>query len=164
MCAKATTESEQDPAGDEGWSFERAGRRLPHLLWETDALVRALIDLESGDAHLSRSALGTLMQIAHSPGSTISELARVGVRTQQSVSQVVARLERLGFVERRLQDGRAIGLHITEPGLAAVLVGDRCEASEEQELSELLGAERYEQLCELLAQACAVLTEPASRR
>jgi DNA-binding MarR family transcriptional regulator len=58
------------------------------------------------DIQLSLASMGALERIAAYPGITASELARQAFKTQQAVSQVTSRLERLGYVERRLGPGR----------------------------------------------------------
>ncbi len=148
------------PTGDrrpDGWNIECAEARLGHLLWETAGLARSIFESAVAELPLSKMGLGLLMRIADQPGVTVSKLARDGFATQQSVSQVVGRLERLGYVERRLGSGRGIALHITASGKAAMIAGDAQEREFECQYRELLGAERYEQLCELLIEARAQL-------
>lgn len=137
----------------------RAENRLGHLLWEAASLTRSLEEPALESSELRKASLGCLMQIAANPGITVSELARAGLSSQQSSSQVVARLERLQYVERRLRTGRRIGLYITATGMQSMLAGDAREAQFESELSELLGRQHYDLLCELLTEARARLRE-----
>lgn len=139
--------------------MEHAESRLGHLLWETAGLTRSISESTVAGLPLSKMSLGLLMRIVAHPGVTVTKLARDGFATQQSVSQVASRLERLGYIERRLGSGRGIGLYITDSGKAAVIAGDAQERECEREYRELLGAEHYEQLCELLIEARARLRQ-----
>jgi DNA-binding MarR family transcriptional regulator len=143
----------------DGWSMERAEGRLGHLLWETAGLTRSISESAVAGLPLSKMGLGCLMRIADQPGITVTQLARDGFATQQSVSQVAGRLERLGYVERRLGSGRGIGLYITDVGTAAMIAGDARERECERQYRQLLGDERYATLCELLSEARARLRE-----
>ena len=81
--------------------------------------VTLLGDAEFAGSGLTLPAVGALDMIATWPGSTVAELSRRSPKTPQAISQVVARLERLGYVERRLGPGRGVGLYITEAGSTA---------------------------------------------
>jgi DNA-binding MarR family transcriptional regulator len=99
---------------------------------------------------LSQAAIGALTKIAAEPGITASGLARSGFKTQQAASQITGRLERHGFIERRLGPGRGVGLHITPAGEQAVTDGLASEREVERQLESLIGSERYEALREHL--------------
>ncbi len=147
--------------------------RLGHLLWETSSRLRLLAESAMSDTQLHHPSIGALQTIATQPGITVSQLARRALKSQQSVSQIVARLERLGYVERRLGSGRSVGLYITVAGTAALAAGNAQEASFEQQIELLLGRARYSQLRSLLQQTRALLiaradehrpTDAAARR
>ena len=126
---------------------------LGHLLWEVSSLATILGEAELADTPLSLPSLGVLDQIAAAPGTTVAEIARRTPKTQQAVSQAVARLEKLGWIERRLGSGRGVGLHITDAGEALRAEGTIREERLEADLRERLGGGRYEELCALLEQA-----------
>jgi DNA-binding MarR family transcriptional regulator len=124
---------------------------LGHLLWETYYLANAFSEpVMDARTPLSQAAIGALTKIAKEPGITASGLARSGFKTQQAASQITGRLERLGFVERRLGAGRGVGLHITAAGEQAVTDGIASEREVERQLEALIGSKQYEQLRELL--------------
>jgi DNA-binding MarR family transcriptional regulator len=132
-------------------SGELPGRdRIGHLLWETSARVMVLAEPLLEDIQLSLASMGALERIAAEPGITASELARQAFKTQQAVSQVTGRLERLGYVERRLGSGRGVGLHPTKQGMAALAEGTAHEAEIDARLQEMLGVQDAEQLRALL--------------
>ncbi|MCW2994983.1 MAG: transcriptional regulator, MarR family [Conexibacter sp.] len=147
-----------DEPADERWAHT-----LGHLLWEVSAhtsqLSEATLARVPGDVTLTPASVGLLDQIASQPGTTIAEIARRTPKTPQAISQVVARLEKHGFVERRLAGGRAIGLHITESGAAARTAGTAAEDAVEAQLEDVLGSERYEALRRLLDEARTALSE-----
>ena len=136
---------------------------LGHLLWEVSARTAQLADAALADTGLTVAAVGLLDQIATQPGITMAEIARQTPKSPQAISQMVARMERLGFVERRLAGGRSIGLHITDAGGRARAAGNAAEDGFEQELRSTLGAERYEQLRATLRDARALLAEMRGR-
>jgi DNA-binding MarR family transcriptional regulator len=100
-----------------------------------------------------------LIAVLEEPGMTVAEISRRIPKTQQTISQVVARLEKLGLIERRLGSGRGVGLYVTDAGREMAQVA----AAREQELSarlrELLGEERSRALTELLHESRAILQE-----
>ena len=63
------------------------------------------------------------------------------------------RLERLGFIERRVGAGRAVALHPTVAGRAASADGVERELGSERQIRMSLGVKRYETLLALLAEA-----------
>jgi DNA-binding MarR family transcriptional regulator len=138
---------------------ERWAHRLGHLLWETYFRMSLLADAEFADSSLSSPAIGVLDMTSEWPGSTIAELARRGPKTPQAVSQVVSRLERLGFIERRLGHGRGVGLYITPAGVQARAEGHRHELAVEQKLLAQLGPDLYEELKTALDRARSALSQ-----
>jgi DNA-binding MarR family transcriptional regulator len=132
--------------------------RLGHLLWEVSAYTTALSETALADSPLSHSGIGILNTVAAEPGITVAEIARRSPKTPQAVSQVTARLEKLGLLERRVAEGRGVALHLTAAGHAEQAKGDGREEAFEQGLREALGAERYDALCRLLGEARTVIT------
>jgi DNA-binding MarR family transcriptional regulator len=133
--------------------------RLGHLLWEVGARVSLL-----GEAALARTPLtsrmaGMLEAIATDPGTSIAEISRKVPVTPQAVSQVVVRLEGMGYLERRSGErGRGVALFVTEAGEKALAEADARKATLNQELAEALGEERHEELVRLLREALPVVT------
>jgi len=130
-----------------------------HLLWECYARMIPLADELFADGELTLSLAGTLDMVSTWPGSTAAELSRRSPKSQQAISQLVAKLERLGYVERRVGPGRGVGLYLSTAGEAALADGNRREDALESRLRELLGEETYAQLGELLERAGASLAD-----
>ncbi len=136
------------PSADEARETSLPGSdNLGHLLWETYYLANAFAEpVMDARTPLSQAAIGALTKIASEPGITASGLARAGFKTQQAASQITGRLERLGFVERRLGVGRGVGLYITAAGERAVTDGLTSEREVERQLEALIGSKRYAEL------------------
>jgi DNA-binding MarR family transcriptional regulator len=133
--------------------------RLGHLLWEVGARVGLL-----GEAALSRTPLtsrmaGMLEAIEADPGTSIAEISRKVPVSPQAVSQVVTRLEGLGYLERRSGErGRGVALHVTEAGKAAAAEADARKEALNQEIAAALGEERHAELVELLKETLPIVT------
>jgi DNA-binding MarR family transcriptional regulator len=125
--------------------------------------VSLLGEAELADTPLTLPSLGLLDIIGAFPGITVAEISRRLPTTQQSISQTVARLEKLGYVERRLGPRRGVGLHITRAGHQAHQQGTAREKALDQRLEHLLGAERHRELCALLEQARELLISEDQR-
>ena len=102
---------------------------------------------------------GILDMINTLPGATAAELARHTPKTQQAVSQLVSRLEKLGYVERRVGPGRGVGLYLTPAGEAACLEGNRREEELEGRIRELLGDQTFTRFRAQLEKANAGLSK-----
>jgi DNA-binding MarR family transcriptional regulator len=137
---------------------------LGHLLWETAARVQALGDAATAHTSLTRASIGLLDQIATNPGVTIAGMTRLLPKTQQAVSQLVSRLESLGLIERRLVQGRRVGLYLTSAGTRARAEGNAAEATFEAGLERAIGKARYERLCKALVEIRPVLDQLAEER
>jgi DNA-binding MarR family transcriptional regulator len=133
--------------------------RVNHLLWETSLRAYAFSEPVLADMQLSLPSIGALETISEFPGITASELARRVFKTQQAVSQVTARLERLGYVERSVGNGRGVGLTITAQGSEALATGIAGEEAVEERLEELLGSDLFRELRTRLQEARDRLTE-----
>jgi DNA-binding MarR family transcriptional regulator len=133
--------------------------RLGHLLWEVGARVSLL-----GEAALARTALssrmaGMLEAIAADPGTSMAEISRKVPVSPQAVSQVVVRLEALGYLERRPGErGRGVALFVTEAGRKVFTEADERKEALNQELSAALGEERHEELVRLLTEVLPIVT------
>jgi DNA-binding MarR family transcriptional regulator len=142
---------------------KQPGRRdddmfLAHLLWEVFTRVGLRGDARLSEQGLTFAAIGLLDAVAAEPGITVAGLARRSPKSPQAVSQVAARLERLGHIERKLGSGRGVGLHITPSGERLRQQGNAAEAAFDDELKALLG-DRAEELRALLADARARLRD-----
>lgn len=120
--------------------------RLHHLIWETYTRMLAIADSELDDPELTLPLAGTLDLIAANPGATVTELSRRTPKTQQALSQTVSKLQRHGYVERRVGSGRGVGLYLTETGRAAHARGTAMEKRIDARLRELLGDAGFERL------------------
>jgi DNA-binding MarR family transcriptional regulator len=139
---------------------EPSGRdHLAHLLWEASARVLVFAESDLADTQLSLMSIGALENIAAAPGLTASDLARMSFKTQQAASQVSNRLERLGYVERKVGAGRGVGLHITKAGTRALQHGLAKEQQLDRRLQELLGRDRYDELSALLQRTRMLLAD-----
>jgi len=96
----------------------------------------------------------------------IAEISRRAPQTQQALSQVAARLERLGFIERRLVDrgqGRGVRLHLTAAGGRARASAHAATEAFDAMLADALGPDRHQHLVELLEEMRPIVgkLEPA---
>lgn len=94
-------------------------------------------DYGTGD-ELSMVEAHTLLVIANEPGITVSEIAARAKRTRSSISQIVKKLECMGYVSRTMseEDRRVAYLYPTEKGLSlhhAHLLYDYSETMETME-------------------------------
>lgn len=90
---------------------------------------------------------------------TVAEISRRIPKTPQTISSVVARLEKLGLIERRLGTGRGVGLYVTDAGQEMAQVAVTREEGLNARLTSLLGKERSTALTELLRESRAILRE-----
>lgn len=131
--------------------------RLASLLWEVSARVSALGEAALQTHSVSRATLGMLNVIHRHPGISAAEIARRLPVTQQSVSQLVTRLVRVGLVDRRVGPGRGFGLHLTAHGAKTRSAGDAADVTYERGLEDIFGTKRYEELRSMLRDANAVV-------
>jgi DNA-binding MarR family transcriptional regulator len=138
---------------------------LVHLLWAASTRTSMLGESALAESPLTLAGLGVLENVAARPGVTITEMARSSPQTQQALSQIVARVERLGLVERQLSRGtRGVALHLTEAGAQARAVAHETIETFEASLAEALGRERHERLVDLLEQAKSIIYELEPQR
>jgi DNA-binding MarR family transcriptional regulator len=140
-------------------------KRLSHLLWEVGAHSAALSETAFADTPLTPATAGVLDVIAANPGTSIAELARRLPTSAQGVSQLVSRLEAMGYLERRLGDrGHGVALFVTNSGEDARLEADRHKSELEDQLASTLGQRNYDHLVRLLIRARPVIAEMAAAR
>jgi DNA-binding MarR family transcriptional regulator len=133
--------------------------QLNDLLWEVTTYVELMGEAMLADIPLTLPSSGMLATVLGEPGITVAEMSRRIPKTQQALSQLAARLEKLGFLERRLGSGRGVGLFVTESGRAMAQRGLGRERELETRIRELLGAERFEALRRLLVESRMILRE-----
>lgn len=109
-----------------------------------------------GHNDLQASHVGVLINV-DTEGTRITDLAAKTGITRQAVSQVVAQLEQLGYVDRRADgtDGRAVVVHFTDKGW--VLLHDAREIAEtlEADYAAAVGTDDLEALKTTLQQLLA---------
>jgi DNA-binding MarR family transcriptional regulator len=132
---------------------------LYNLLWQVASYTHLMGEEAFAGTPLTVASGSMLIAVMEQPGLTVAEFSRRIPKTQQTLSQVVARLEKLGLIERRLGPGRGVGLYLTETGQQ--LAGDAAAREREvnARLRDLLGAERAGTLTELLRESHAILRE-----
>jgi DNA-binding MarR family transcriptional regulator len=132
---------------------------LYNLLWQVAAYTHLMGEETFAGTPLTVASGSMLIAILEQPGLTVAEFSRRIPKTQQTLSQVVARLEKLGLIERRLGPGRGVGLYLTGAGREMA----RDALAREQEVSarlrELLGDDRAAALTELLRESRAILRQ-----
>lgn len=119
--------------------------------------VSALIE-QRGEAALAGTPLSLplnhlLDAVVTESGVTVTEIARRLGKSQQAMSQAADRLERLGFIERRVGAGRTVELHATDAGRVASADGVRRELAAGHRTREALGPDRFDALVVLLETA-----------
>lgn len=135
-----------------------------HLLWATSARTSMLGEAALADSPLSFAGLGLLENVSARPGIAIAEISRRSPQTQQALSQIAARLEKLGFIERRVDGGRGIGLYLTEDGARARASAHEAAEAFEASLVTALGVKRHQRLVQLLEEAEPVIRELEPQR
>src|SRR5579875_1926886 len=79
--------------------------QLASLLWEVTTYAILLEEETLADTPLTVASSKLLQSVSCEPGITVAELARRIPKSPQAISRIVARLEKLGFVERRVRAG-----------------------------------------------------------
>jgi len=136
-------------------SARRAPENLAILLREpfvamSDGLMRRLA--AAGHPEV-RYAHGAVFQYLDDAGTRVSDLAALARITKQSMAELVAHLERHGYVERVPDpaDGRARLVRITERGAQSVAASAGIVAEVEAEWTAHIGVRRMDQLRRILA-------------
>jgi DNA-binding MarR family transcriptional regulator len=132
---------------------------LYNLLWQVAAYTHLMGEETFAGTPLTVSSGSMLIAVLEQPGLTVAEFSRRIPKTQQTLSQVVARLEKLGLIERRLGPGRGVGLYLT--GAGREMAEDAISREEEvsARLRELLGEDRAAALAELLRESRTILRQ-----
>lgn len=132
----------------------RAPENLAILLREpframTDELMRTLAARGHGAV---RPSHGLVFQFLDDAGTRVSVLAERAQMTKQSMAELVAHLERHGYVERvpDPSDGRAKLVRATARGGEVFAIAREAMADVEGRLAERMGAEKLRRLRALL--------------
>ena len=138
---------------------------LPALLDDLSAIAfkefKQRLD-EAGHSPI-RAGHGCVFRFIHEGGSRLTDLSDSSGLTKQAVGEVVADLERLGYVERGPDpdDGRAKVIRLTDLGAEAQTVAVGIFEEIERSWAERFGAQRVEAMRALLEEMTA--DEPAGR-
>jgi DNA-binding MarR family transcriptional regulator len=132
---------------------------LGHLLWEVGARVSLLSEAALARTQLTPRSAGMLEAVRSDPGTSIAEISRRFPISPQAVSQVIVRLEKGGFIERRSGErGRGVALFMTAAGETALAEAEARKNAFDRELADALGEKRHRELIRLLTEALPVVT------
>jgi DNA-binding MarR family transcriptional regulator len=134
-------------------------RQLLGLLCDVAGLGEVLGEQALADTSLTLPSSGLLITIDRRPGITIAALSRLIPKSQQTLGQIVARLEKLGMIERRVGPRRGIELHTTPAGHEAAKEAVQREEQTERRVRELLGESDSAALTALLSSARTALLD-----
>ncbi len=132
---------------------------LYDLLWQVTAYVQLMVEAGLADTPLTMPSASMLIHVRDEPGISVAEFSRRIPKTQQTISSVAARLEKLGLIERRLRSGRGVGLYVTGAGAEMAQLAAAREQQFVTKLGELLGEQRSAALTRLLRESRAILRE-----
>ena len=145
--------SRRSDAGDGDHWHPSIPDLLRGRLREMSVLVEQRGEQALAGTQLSLPLNHLLEAVVREPGITVTTIATGLGKSQQAMSQAADRLERLGFIERRVGAGRAVALHPTDAGRVASADGVERELASERQIRMSLGVKRYETLLALLAEA-----------
>ena len=150
------------------WSAHST-RPLPALLAEVKEAAVGELHERLGDAgHPDiRPGHGCVFRfIDAETGSRLTDIAELAQLTKQAVGEVVADLERMGYVKRLPdpEDGRAKIILLTERGVEAYATAERLFAEIEREWAEQVGEELVAALREALERIAELEREPSAAR
>ena len=132
------------------------GQLLVHLtrLFQTELFDR-INDAGLKDARLSHTHVTAYIK---AEGSRLTDLAAQARMTRPAMAEIVDDLQRLGIVERRPDpsDRRAKLITLTDEGWKAMRTAQAIIAQLEAEYAEIVGAERFEAMCQAMQ---ALITE-----
>lgn len=130
------TQKTQIPAVGEGKRGEHG--HLGYLLRQAGNAYRARMEKALASSSLTPPQFSVLTMIAAYPGASNADLARLSLLTPQTVSVIVANLEKSGDIVRRrhAQHGRIQHLDMTEAGQANLQQAKALVSAVEQELAQ----------------------------
>jgi DNA-binding MarR family transcriptional regulator len=147
------------PSAPDGGASRFGRDTLYDLLWQVTAHTHLMGEAALAGTPLTVASCSMLIAVLEQPGITVAEISRRIPKTQQTISQVVARLEKLGLIERRLGPVRGVRLHVTDAGREMANVALARAEEVTALLRSLLGSERSAALTELLRESRAILQE-----
>jgi DNA-binding MarR family transcriptional regulator len=111
-----------------------------------------------------RSTYRSIFMWTRAEGSRITELAELAQVTQQSMSELVAELERRGYVERipDPMDRRAVLVRRTERGWQVNAISRQAVAEAQAEWEAQLGAPEYAHLLAALRHIVTLIAPPTT--
>jgi DNA-binding MarR family transcriptional regulator len=111
---------------------------------------------EKGFSDISPSH-GWIFHNTKEEGTRITELAAIAKITKQSMSALVAQLEKTGYVKKKIDptDKRAWLLVLTPKGKKVKETGQEINYSYEKKWEQKLGKKEYNQFRELLIKLCS---------
>lgn len=133
------------------WRRNNIGRRMNEAVRLFEGRIIAHLR-EAGRDELGLSHINLTRNLDEN-GTRLTELARRAAMTKQSMSELVAQVERLGLVERRPDpsDGRAKLICFTEAGFGWLDAFHQALKCAEQEMRDELGDALVNLLIESLA-------------
>jgi DNA-binding MarR family transcriptional regulator len=119
---------------------------------------------ENGHPHV-RAPHGAVMQFLDDEGTRVSDLARRAQITKQSMAELVAHLERYGYIERVADpsDRRAKLVRTTAKGQELHAIARAFVAKLEQRWGARLGKAKMKQLKKLLVELNRVVADETGR-
>ena len=134
----------------DAWEFHGEERPLAAMLGQVhEGAVKELHARLAGEGYPEiRPGHGCVFRFIEADGSRLTEIAARAQMTKQAVGEVVADLERLGYVERvpDPDDGRAKIIRLSERGWEGQAVALRIFADIERRWAGALGEERIAEL------------------
>jgi DNA-binding MarR family transcriptional regulator len=111
-----------------------------------------------------RSTYRGIFMWTRAEGSRITELAELAQITQQSMSELVAEVERRGYVERIPDptDRRAVLVRRTERGWQVNAISRQVVAEVQEEWETQLGVQEYAQMLAALRHIVALIAPPTT--
>lgn len=122
VTAEAWGEMTDEKGGADGFVWEDS---LPYVLWRTQNAVYRILQHALTDLGVTVTQLGIAVHLQKLGPLSASDMSRGFRITPQSVATALAKLEKIGWVERRPHPihGRVILFNVTEKGSAGVAEG-----------------------------------------
>jgi DNA-binding MarR family transcriptional regulator len=132
---------------------------LSYALRQMQITVSENLNVPTYGLDISTGQLFLLVLLDANPGQTAASLARASQMDKSSLTPFLTRLEAQGYVDRMQSrsDKRSLELYLTDSGRSLVAVLKARTIAYEAQLSRLLGAEKFTQLRNLLAEADLLL-------
>jgi DNA-binding MarR family transcriptional regulator len=131
---------------------------------DQDLRMRVTAALRASGFPDYRSTYRSIFMWTRAEGSRITELAELAQITQQSMSELVAELERRGYVERipDPMDRRAVLVRRTERGWRVNAISRQAVAEAQAEWEAQLGAAEYAHLLAALRHIVTLIDPPTA--